>query len=106
MEDMSEEYLYCFGYESPTERETNARAGTDFESSAAIRIEAESEEQALEWGMEISERFVKALFGEENVSWRAERFAAFIENDPDVLDRWRESLPKVTVGEYPNFDTL
>ncbi len=43
-------YLFRFGFESSIERRTNERQGTDFESSEAILILAETEEAAVHWG--------------------------------------------------------
>jgi hypothetical protein len=104
---MSKKYLYNFGYEEPSERRSNVEAGTDFESSAAVYVIADNEEQALEWGHEISERFVCLLYRDDRISWKNDGFAAWIEHDPDqLLGDSTDSLTKIPVvrrGEYPDF---
>ena len=104
---MSDNYLYIFGYEDPSERKSNSECGTDFESSGHIRIIATDEEEALDWGRKISERFVKYIHGDDQISWKDDGFASWIEHDPDayVGDQW-EKLPKVKVGEYPDFSLM
>jgi hypothetical protein len=104
---MAKEYLYIFGYEDPSERQANSERGTDYESSEAIRIIAENQAEALDWGKEISESFIQYLFGNDQISWKNERFAAWIEINPDhyLRDHW-ETLPRVNVGEYPDFQAL
>jgi hypothetical protein len=101
------EYLFIFGYESPDERRSNAEDGTDFESSGAVRIAAGDEAQALAWGNEIAERFVATLYGDSNVSWKKDGFAAWIEDEPDqhLRERWAE-IPVVQVGEHPPVESL
>jgi hypothetical protein len=97
------ESLYVFGFEAPAEAKSNAAHGTDFESSACVRIAAESEEEALRWGREVAERFVKELFGDPGISWKALGFAHWIETDPDeALRSAAERCPALKVGEYPS----
>ena len=102
---MSRKYLYVFGYEDPDERRSNTEAGTDFESSAAVFIVAESAERALEWGREISERFIRLLYNDDSISWKDEGFAAWIEHDPEQFLRGssydRSEIPVVRWGDYP-----
>ena len=40
---------FIFGYESPTERESNRALGTDYESTGVVRILAADEPQAKAW---------------------------------------------------------
>jgi hypothetical protein len=98
------EYLYVFGYETPDEARSNQTMSTDFESSAMLRILAKDEAAALEWGREVSEQFVKVLFGDSSVSWKRDGFACWIEDTPDESTRsqW-SSIPVVAVGEFPDF---
>ncbi|HEY2155304.1 MAG TPA: hypothetical protein VGH33_06715 [Isosphaeraceae bacterium] len=44
------DFLFVFGYESPEERRINQVQGTDFESSAAVWIDAPDEAAALQAG--------------------------------------------------------
>jgi hypothetical protein len=104
------EFLYIFGYEDPLDQKVNNGFGTDFETSRMIRISADSEAEAKQWGDEIAEEFVKFLFGREamkGASWKTDRYSAWIENNPDekTLYYW-EVTPTVKVGEYPNFEEL
>ena len=64
--------LFLFGYESPTERQSNAEHGTDFESSTGVWIASASEQEAVDWGRAIAERFVTWLCeheGKPPYSW-------------------------------------
>jgi hypothetical protein len=107
LNELVKEYLYIFGYEDPSDRKSNMENGTDYESSRMIRILASSEEEALLWGDEIAERYVQSLFGDMKVSWKADRFASWIENSPDAEEKrlWDE-LQVVNYGEFPNFTKL
>jgi hypothetical protein len=102
MRDMEREHLFMFGYEDPAERESNDTHGTDNESTGAVRIIAADEKQALSWGREIAERFVKTLHQDPTLSWKQLGFAAWIEEHPDDHLRQRRSdIPVVRVGEHP-----
>lgn len=83
-------YLFCFGYESPEERRSNARDGTDFESSNAVWIEAKSTEEAIRAGLGFAEAWVGSLFRDAGVGdypgWRESNFAYWIE--PNPLAKW------------------
>lgn len=80
------QFLFVFGYESPAERATNDRDGTDFESSHAVWVRADSEDEALQKGREYAERFVGQLFrhaGVDDVAdWTQGDFARWIEHNP------------------------
>ena len=91
-------FVSQFGYESPVERESNERDGTDFESSQWVVIEAADEAAALSWGCEVAERFVQQTFGE---SWRTWNFAHWVE--PLSKCPWAVGRPSVGVGEFPEF---
>lgn len=99
------EYLYIFGYETPKQAKANAAHGWDDENSEAVFIEAESAEAALDWGRQISERFIRQIYGCEDAGWWRTSFAHGIaerpesEFSPDALS----SIPHVRCGEYPSF---
>jgi hypothetical protein len=101
-------YLYIFGYQTPEQLEVSARQGYAEESSRALFIEAASAEEALAWGREISEEFVRRLFPKEKVSWKEMNFAQWVESAPqreypaDIL----AALPAVACGKYPDFERL
>lgn len=100
-------YTYVFGYETPAELASNRSAGTDFESSAVLRIIAESEQSALAWGEELSEWYVALLFQEPRKSWKAENFARWIDLAPDESLRQAAALlDPVEAGDYPEFARL
>jgi hypothetical protein len=83
-------FLFAFGYESPVERTTNSKEGTDFESSCAVWVQAESEAEALQKGREYAEGFVVRQFQQAGVTdfpgWVRGEFANWIEQEP--LDRF------------------
>ncbi len=96
-------YLYIFGFSTPEQIEAFEKHGWDDEDSEAVLIEAESEQAALTWGLQISQQFVRSNFGERGPAWSPENYAHWIESDPasqfapDALRR----LPVVQVGEHP-----
>jgi hypothetical protein len=100
--------LFSFGYETPLEAELNARHGWDGESSTALWIVSASEEEAITWGQNVAEQFVTSLFEaaqQSEYSWKATRFAHWIETDPAVLLS-AVNLPVVFVGTLPDFAVL
>jgi hypothetical protein len=83
----------------------------DDEGSYAFFIDAASESDALEWGREVSERFVTHLFKRSDwdgtiPSWRGSGFAHWIETEP--LKRFSglalETLPVIQCSNVPDFD--
>ena len=83
-------YLFVFGYEAPVERATNGRDGTDFESSNAVWVRADSEDEALQKGRDYAQRFVRQQFQHAGIEdfpgWLDGDFAHWIERKP--LDRF------------------
>jgi hypothetical protein len=65
--------------------------GWDDENSAAFFIEAFSEHEALTWGREISQEFVRRLYGDRGLIWRPTDYAHWIEADP--ASRFRRIAP-------------
>ena len=99
-------YLFGFGYEGPLEMKCNDETGSDYESSVGVFIEADSETEALAWGCEIAERYMKHEHGgDPSISWRARGYAYWIESHPETSS-WSHCLTffqRVTVGEFPVF---
>ncbi len=79
-------FLFIFGYESPVERLSNKRHGTDFESSEAVWIAATSESEAMSKGRAYAKGFVAGAYREakssNKVSWD-EGFAHWISKKPE-----------------------
>jgi hypothetical protein len=101
-------FLYGFGYEQKDEMAHNLRTGSDFESSTGVFIDAPSEAEALAWGREISEAFLRHAHGDPSVSWRALGYTHWIEPDPASCS-WKHCLscfPTVRVGEFPDFSRM
>jgi hypothetical protein len=101
-------YLYGFGYEQKDEMDYNRRTGADFESSTGVFIDAPSEAEALEWGREICEAYVRYEHGDPSISWRHLGYAHWIEPDPETCS-WKHCLsffPRVRVGEFPDFSRM
>ncbi len=72
-------------------------------------IDAPDSEAALQWGQQISERFVAWLFereGSGESTWTRTNFANWIE--PPGTEEWDafRDMPTVSVGELPAFDML
>jgi hypothetical protein len=101
-------FLYGFGYEDKDEMEYNRLTNSDFESSTGVLIDAPSEADALAWGIEISEAFLRHIHRDPAVSWKALNYAHWIEADPESCS-WKHCLsffPRVRVGELPDFSQM
>ena len=101
-------FLYGFGYEQKDEMECNRRTGSDSESSTGVFIDALSEADALVWGREISEAFLRYTHDDPVVSWKTLGYAHWIEEDPQTCP-WKHCLsffPRVCVGELPDFSQM
>jgi hypothetical protein len=95
-------FLFNFGYGTPASESYNKAHGTDDEFCKAIFVEAEDEKSALAWGQEIAEAYTKWLYKDDKVSWKAMKYANWIETDPEQhYDPSR--IMNVRLGEYPNF---
>ena len=98
-------YLYIFGYRTPEQMASASTNENADESSQAVFIEADSGDQALEWGREISDKYVRQLFGAQPMDWKAMNFVHWVESEPQleypavIL----EKLPVVSYGNFPDF---
>jgi hypothetical protein len=92
-----------FGYNTPDQLRLNEQHGWDDENSATVIIEADSKEAALEWGREVAEAFVRALFDDQRMSWKAEGYADEI-RPPSEAELSR--IPVIRLGEYPDWTLL
>jgi len=110
-ESIDSRYLYVFGYCTPSQVEHNERHGWDDEDSYAFFVEAPSENAALRWGQEISERYVAQLWdrlgrADSYPGWVEGEYANWIERSP--LSRFSgmalETLPVVKYEEIPDLD--
>jgi hypothetical protein len=90
-------FLYGFGYEHKDEMEYNRRTGSDLESSTGVFIDAPSGADALAWGREISEAFLRHAHGDPAVSWKALNYAHWIEADPASCGSPREPVQRLGV---------
>ena len=94
-------FLFCFGYESPEEWRSNEQHGTDFESSYAVWVQADSEDEAVEAGLEFAQSWVAELFREAEVSdfsgWQESDYAYWIEGESQKNsgDFDLDSLPRI-----------
>ena len=61
--------------------------------------------RGFECGCEVAERFIQRLFRNDAVSWKAQRFAHWIEPEgsPRSVSVDWSTLPVVRCGEYPDF---
>ena len=92
-------FLYIFCYKTP---EQMATSDPD-ESSEAFFIEASSADEALEWGREISERFIARLFGNTGTSWKTMGFPHWVESEPfqEYPEETLAQVPMVPCGSFP-----
>lgn len=104
MTDM-QRHLYRFGFCTPSHLKGNQEHGWDDEDSACVFIEASTADQALGWGIKISEAFVQWLFKDAAVSWTAMGFARWIEEDLTNALKQTDlaNVQSVALGEFPDF---
>ncbi len=103
---MRSEFLYIFGYETPDEFAVNDIQQTDFESAGFFRILADSEEEALRWGDQMAEWYVRNLFDTKRpTSWKELGYSSWIEHSPDEgLRQAARVLRPVLAGHFPDFE--
>jgi len=96
------EYLYSFGYHD-LEDHAATQVGYDQESCGFFRVLAATEEEALEWGHELSRWYTNYLYNDGKVHWDPAWFASEIETDPnkELVDA-SLTVPVVVAGEYPD----
>ena len=99
------EYLYEFGYETPTQRKNNQQHGWDDEDCEVIYILASNEQRALEWGHRIAKRFVHVLYDDPDPSCLGE-YAASIEKEDSFTREQLRLIPHVKDGEYPDIRAM
>ena len=101
----SNQYLYIFGYRTPEQMDLLRANENAEESSQAVFIEAKSAAQALEWGREISDKYIRLLFGDRPMDWKGMNFVHWVESEPhlEYPAFILENLPVVSYGNYPDF---
>lgn len=96
-------FLFIYGYESPSEWETNRHSGTDDESSGAVWISAKSEADALSAGREFAEQHTASLFAPHPElsfpGWVVADYAYWIEPYPFEL------FSQVALGLIPEISS-
>ena len=99
-------FLYIFSYQTPEQMQATGASDAPEEACRAVFIEAETAEEALAWGREVSEEYVRRLFNENAPSWKAQGFAHSIEREPEqeYPDTVLADIPVVAAGTHPNFD--
>lgn len=99
MNPVMKRFLFVFGFESPVEFQCNLEADTDFESSEAVWVVAETPEEAFEGGRIYAEERVAALFercGEPKFpGWSEAGYEHWI------LDNPAEEFPPHIVETFP-----
>lgn len=101
-------FLYRFGYETPTQWKANEERGWDDESSSAFWVEADTADEALAWGRDVTEAMVRELFSRSGwrgdvPSWKEAGYAQWIEKTPadDFTADDLASLLVINQGEMP-----
>ena len=103
-------FLFRFGYSTPAQWEGNRTHGWDDECSSAFFVRANSAEDALFWGCEVAECFVRNLFdsaGYRDIpSWKAAKYAFWIDENPNTefSPTELERLPEVVINQIPDFE--
>ena len=102
-------FLFRFGYCTPVQWDSNRTHGWDDESSSAFFVYADNAEDALSWGCEVAERYVRHQFEKarwtEIPSWKEAQFAFWIDETPTVefSPEGLGELPKVMFKQVPDF---
>jgi hypothetical protein len=103
-------FVFRFGYCTPSQWVANEAHGWDDESSAAFVVEAQTAEDALNWGREVANAFVAQLFEKSGTpsssSWMDAKFASWLDENPErtFSGEFMRGLPTVTFGQMPRFD--
>ncbi len=100
------EYLYCFGHETPNQIRNNKLFGWDDQDCQLVRIRAGSEDEAMAWGCEIAEQFMKRLFKDDEISWKKIKYGHGIESPSECLPAAVSRSPLVSFGEMPDLDWM
>jgi hypothetical protein len=107
------QYLFRFGFCTPAQWAENGRHGWDDESSSCVFVSAQSRDDALAWGREVAEAFVRSLFEGSGwsaaiPSWKTSGFAHWLEESPEseFTPDQLQSVPVVRLGEFPDFARL
>jgi hypothetical protein len=104
-----QKFLYVFGYCTPSQAANNEKHAWDDESSAALFVAAETQEEALQWGRHVSNEYVAHLYRAaglpEAISWVDSGFASWIQQLPseDFPDEYLARVPVVQAGKMPDF---
>ena len=78
----------------------------DCESTGILRVVADSEEDALRWGIKVAGWYLSCLHGAESrYNWSSDDYAVWTEKDVTEFDD-DETIVQVDVGEYPSFEAL
>ena len=80
----------------------------DYESSTGIFVNAESEGEALAWGMEVANAVLREANNDSSLSAGAFGYSCWIERYPEKSD-WQHCLSffqEVAVGELPNVEKM
>ncbi|HPF39769.1 MAG TPA: hypothetical protein P5081_11365 [Phycisphaerae bacterium] len=96
-------YLVAFGYESPSEYVRNRRDNNGFRGCELVYVDAATEEEALNWGARIAERFIQELFLDPQRSWIREDGHCWIEQNRTQYDS-NLVIPIVSAGAYPDMN--
>ncbi len=100
-------YYFLFGYHG-IDAWPQAKIDLDFdyESTGVIRIAAEDEQAARDWGIHIAHWYLERLHpSDSDYSWSESNYAVGIETENQELDADHE-LVEIRAGEYPDFDKL
>lgn len=100
-------HLYVFGYQTPRQTQQSSGGASDDEESAALFIDAPSRSEALAWGREVSEAFVRRLYRDDKISWKAWNYAHWIEDLPSARFSAAElaGVRTVSIGTYPDWSS-
>lgn len=86
---------YTFDFEGPARNSGRSV----YRDAQRVLIDADDEAAALAWGQEISERFFKLLYRDENASG-GDRYTKRVETPAEC----RSDVQHVHTGEYPDFE--
>ncbi len=75
-------YLFIFGFETPSMIKSNQEHDSDFEISQAVFIESASKELAFQYGRVIANKFLQALFKNEAAKPNVDDYAHWIDESP------------------------
>jgi len=102
------DFVFNFGYHGPDAYPAVSEdPDFDFESTGAVIISANSEAEAVEWGLVIARWYTSAIHlrTQPAYSWSEANYAVFVERIEET-ERDTTGLPRTSIGKLPGLHAM